>query len=109
MRRCKPTLNVQLLDEVLTQIDLKPETWRQDVWNCGTGHCTGGWAAVLSGWTPVEINSSRIQKDGVYGDTYTVARNALGLTDDQASCLFNGTNTREDLDLIIDAILCGAL
>ena len=52
-------MNVRLLRRIKKQILAEPNTFRMDVWSCGTAHCIGGWAAVLTGWTP------RIEHGGI--------------------------------------------
>ncbi len=38
-----------LLDAVIEQITLHPETWKQYTYRCDTGMCVAGWAVELTG------------------------------------------------------------
>lgn len=47
------TPNAALAYRVIDQIDAHPESWAQDVWDCGTAACFAGWAVRLSGGSSV--------------------------------------------------------
>lgn len=102
------TINAPLLRKVLHQIETEPGTWFQGAYRCGTGMCFAGWAAQLAGgrWASGD-GEGLIAEEGE--DSYTCAdgtkivgahsrgMRVLGLDDDQADELFDGTN---DLDAI---------
>ena len=41
--------NLELHNRIIAQIEKDPDNWNQDKWECGTAHCYGGWAILLSG------------------------------------------------------------
>jgi hypothetical protein len=75
----------ELLRQVVNQIIKHPETWDQSNWHCGSSHCVGGWAQVMGGREP---DAARVFED---------ARKLLGLSEGQASWLFYGGRTFEEI------------
>lgn len=41
-------MNTRLLRRIQKRILKEPENFYMPTWHCGTAHCIGGWAAVLS-------------------------------------------------------------
>ncbi|MFC5799147.1 hypothetical protein [Streptomyces formicae] len=93
--------NVDLMLAVREQITSHPETHRQVMWGrrteCGTTYCIAGWAAVLSGqkllWEGYAGASTETWwLDDGRGNVLTTiesyAREALGLSDEEAGDLF---------------------
>lgn len=91
------TRNAQLLRAVGDRIAAYPHLYDQSEWgrtnDCGTVGCVAGHAAELAGY--------RLDVDGLFGaavrsddvgreSTRDVARDALGLTDEEAARLFAG-------------------
>lgn len=50
--------------------------------------CVAGWTAFLNGWQPVRPDSSYVTKDDAISTVYTVARDILGLSNQQAERIF---------------------
>ncbi|RYZ17201.1 MAG: hypothetical protein EOO70_02595, partial [Myxococcaceae bacterium] len=44
-----PLRGLPLLDLVIAQIELTPQTWHQAEWRCESGMCVAGWVAHLAG------------------------------------------------------------
>lgn len=114
------TPNVPLLKQTLDYVETHPEEWTQRFYRCGTGMCFAGWAAVLDGgtWYDAELKGPWIEdmvarpddpdldvflmRDGARTvDVECRARRILGLTEDEASELFDGDNTLDDLRRIV--------
>ncbi len=91
--RLYPEIQKDNLHAVMAQIEEHPEMWDQSSWHCGTSHCFGGWAQVLSG---AQITSDNVRHD---------ARRWLGLTCREADLLFRGGNTLEKLREYVDALV----
>lgn len=75
------TMNVELLEKIAEVIVEKCGQFDMDTWHgegCGTAHCIGGWAEVLTGSEP---GYSLIAKAQLLGIGY-------GLNDSQAGRLF---------------------
>ena len=51
--------------------------------------CVAGWTAILNGWRPMRPDSSYVTKGGATANVYTVARDILGLSNQQAEWLFS--------------------
>ena len=51
-------MNKENYAKVLAQIEVHPETWKQDSWHCGTQHCFAGHAQILSG-RPADDKTAR--------------------------------------------------
>lgn len=102
-----PSINFQLLDEIIDHIEKHPETWNQQAWRCETGMCVAGWAVDMSEefqWlnpeNPDDDSVLQIHPDGgemAYGDPHEPARQILGLTDMQAGELFAWANELKDI------------
>ena len=95
--------NVELLQATMQQIIDHPEQHDQyrfvDMNICGTTACFAGWAALLSGWSIARIR--RVDS------MYDAGAKLLGLTDDEASILFYGSNTRPVLELMVKDLING--
>jgi len=124
-----PTPNLPLLRKVLGHIDNHPREWNQSTWGmqtqsetaCSTAHCVAGWAVVFDGTHDVTYSphSGRMRIDGqqeilahpvsgghlrCYAAAFIHGRNALGLTDSEATRLFQGNNERYDIQRIAETI-----
>jgi hypothetical protein len=100
-----PTPNLQLIRRVLNHIDTHPETWTQSRWYertpCGTAHCVGGWALAFNGNTGRLVFLS-------HSVARSMAQQALGLTGREARALFNGGNSRADVQRTAEAVAARA-
>lgn len=109
--------NVKLLRETLAHIEAEPRKWYQPDWRCGTGMCFAGWAVTLAGgqWKhgPDEAGSDLLvvepgdsEFDRRVGSTMamTRAQRLLGLTEDQADELFDGSNDLDNLRRIVEGL-----
>ena len=91
-----------LLRKVLEHITAHPEEHDQNYWGyrslllgCGTTHCIGGWALVLSGADLAWATSGDLALavvDGQVSVPLTGAQKVLGLTDGEAGRLFYAKN-----------------
>ena len=43
------TMNIERHNQIIAKIEENPSCWNQAHWHCGTAHCYGGWAQILSG------------------------------------------------------------
>lgn len=66
-------VNVPLLDATLNHIIQNPKDWNQNEWRCGTSYCFAGWAAVISGWEPVEKEETVFAWEALGYETLQVA------------------------------------
>lgn len=82
-----PTFNLDLHNQIIAKIEAEPENWNQAKWHCGTAHCYGGWAQILSG---MPINTEFARRD---------ARMALGLSVYEADALFDSVNDLQFLKM----------
>ena len=99
---------VTRLYQVLNYIKAHPEEWEQSVWH----HCFAGHACCIGSgteWTelymfPAQLDQRRVPKDLRHKvvSTFNYAMHWLGLTEEQATEVFKGNNTLEDLERIID-------
>ena len=93
-------LNIPLLRAIQAKIKEEPGMFTMSAWHmsayrgclgevyhCGTAHCIGGWAQVLSGATVSNIGVER------------AAMEALGLTREQANRLFYNVDWPEPFHL----------
>ncbi len=95
------------------------EAWQQDVLNpgCHTSFCAAGWIGALDGVKWYRETVEGIGRPGVcncsspecvmpshYMLVSTYAAGRLGLTEDEAQVLFDGSNTLEDLRTLADAM-----
>lgn len=101
-------VNVPLLQQVLDHITDNPETWDQTDW-CGTSCCVAGHVALAQGWQRTNVHSSRVRRDGEERSVSQVAREALGLTPDDAERLFDGGNSLRELWAHADQLTGGAI
>lgn len=111
------TPNVALLNQTLAYIEAHPQEWDQTTWHCGTTACFAGHAALLDGaeWAPanVPIGELVLARDDdpdlnvlVLDGTPSVfvddrAQRILGLTEYQATELFSGCNSLDDLRTLV--------
>lgn len=80
----KPQINIPFLERIKRRILRFPDEFRMDKWTCGTAHCVAGTAVVLRGF---KIGKHDVLLHG--GETIEEkATELLGLTPDQALCLF---------------------
>ncbi len=77
--------NLENIKLVLDKIETNPECWDQKSWHCGTSHCFGGWAQILSG---KEADSGTVRRD---------ARIFFGFNRREAEYYFDGNRTLEEL------------
>ena len=125
-----PKRNVTLLQTTMRFIELNPDKHNQRAWvnECGTAFCYAGHAALLAGVTepPMSVtasydywgvNISTLESCGVarYEDlnagTQIVdefAAQQLGLTEEEASTLFEADRTVKALRALVDALCNGA-
>lgn len=122
--------NAQLAYDVLDHIDADPESWNQGTWftrppgatDCGTQACFAGWAAILSGHLPTKWDEACDCGDcsegvarGREGASFVktengpryvreVARDLLGIENDDCYELFDGWNTRVQLGYEVERI-----
>jgi hypothetical protein len=116
-------VNVGLLQRTLATIEAHPESWDQSMWaartQCGTSYCFAGYAVALCGG---RANFEGYEDDGeelayhvvvgllpgieetAYGP---VATTLLGLTELQASELFDERNSLQDLREIVARLTAG--
>ena len=78
-------MNLENFNKVLAQIEANPSCWNQEDWHCGSSHCFGGWAQILSG---KEANLETVRGD---------AREYLNISAVDANWLFRGTRTLEEI------------
>ena len=109
------TFNTELAERVLTRIKDKPETWDQSAWAitsdvCGTAYCFAGHALAELGYKMIcdasapdgqLYASDAVAPNGRQVSIEEMARKKLGLTWDQASQLFNGDNSLDDLEKMV--------
>lgn len=80
---------------------------------CGTGMCFAGWACVLSGhklhfrtldWAPYGAEAVMCNTDHGLDDIPETAQELLGITFAERNELFDGGNTLEDLQALVDEL-----
>lgn len=120
------TVNVDLLERVMTHIEQNPGqhyqgSWMREAPGCGTQFCFAGWTAILDGVSPpprycgewgVTTAKASVDTRDYDGDdnVVSVARYAqltLGLDNPQRGALFFGGNSPHDLRRIVDGIKAG--
>src|SRR5215469_18928586 len=79
-------MNTTNFKKVLGHIKASQSCWKQDDWHCGTSHCFGGWAQILSG---KPANNATVRRD---------ARVFLELTAHQADYCFAGQRRLVDFE-----------
>jgi hypothetical protein len=126
------TVNVKLLQDVLNYIKAHPQSWRQTDWymvldwqkreivphlveveysevnSCGTAMCFAGHAALMEGFpAPPKTGPWVRDVDGkAWGEGVDeFARKRLGLSYDVAEELFDGDNTIEVLEKMVEEII----
>lgn len=87
-------MNFDLYERVLNQIKTHPETWNQIYYHrfCGTAHCFGGWAEILSG-------NVQSREDL---NTKLVATRELGISHSEANYLFSVDRTFSDFEKFLE-------
>lgn len=85
--------------------------FNQQIDFCDTACCVAGKVALLEGWRPQTYNgdpnsgfTGNVIKGGETRHASHVARDVLGLTEDQADDLFEACNTAEDIRAIAEEI-----
>jgi hypothetical protein len=108
------SVNVALLEQVMTRIEDHPEQHDQTVWvnECGTAACFAGWACLLSGWqSAISWDESRpivMSPDTLVEKLVPdVAIELLGIGNGDAVTLFDAQNTRQMLRLMVKDLLNG--
>lgn len=106
--------NAELAYLVLDHIDAHPDQWDQATWECGTVACFAGWTVKLSGGSLEDLTDrvgilTPLVIEGpaeIVGLEVDVAAELLLGYDSRAfdEDLFDGLNTRADLDRIAEAI-----
>ena len=92
MKTAKPKINVRLLRRIQKQILKEPRQFQMAAWfttlgvddipNCGTAACIGGWAMALKrNWNPKTADERTVHE-------YSDAKKALGLDDIKGGRLF---------------------
>lgn len=109
---------------IWTPVNLAAPVGAEQVTECGTGCCYGGWVALLTGKLigPAMVHDSRdcggrdkslfmwpaavTEKDGtvVACSVHDYARDTLGIDDDVARDLFAATNSPRDLTWLVPDI-----
>ncbi len=102
--------NVDNLVTVRSLISMHPERHCQDTFfshsdsnpitDCGTTACVAGWTVAMLGMTSDDIFAA-----SPYVSTSCIARDALGLSDEEADKLFFGTLSEEDPEAAALAML----
>ncbi|MAY48819.1 MAG: hypothetical protein CMH38_03490 [Microbacterium sp.] len=109
-----PARNTELLQRVMQHIDDHPEQHNQAVWlrhDCGTAACFAGWAALLSDELvevqDVEVDGMFYDRAGVMHATSGAAVKVLGVTGEESDVLFDATNSRDMLRLMVKDLVNG--
>lgn len=105
-------INKELLQLTLDTIKANPQHWAQTHWHCGTTHCFAGFAELLGMGLSLDTKIGELQSnDSIYwweGEVWKTCTNAqefLGLSDNQASALFDSNNTLGDLEDIVGVLM----
>lgn len=113
-----PDLNVALLSKVMDHIEAHPEEHNQDEWAvstpCGTAFCFAGHAVNMT-MQPQDrflflatMDKQAAMSVRISGEDRPIAQEArrvLGLTRTEAATMFSGSNTREKLRAMVDALI----
>ena len=124
----KNEIDIPLLRKTLEHIKAHPEEWDQSSWRCDTGMCFAGWAVTLVGreWAtpkdhpaasfvearpgePEACSPGRIGYDNKITLPKVIMADAaaiheLGIDEDTADYLFDGSNSIETLEVFLDEI-----
>lgn len=111
-------MNHQEIEDIITYIEDHPDEWHQLTWarkfrnrSCGSAYCLAGHAVVRAGykinWQRHSSADTCRDKDGTLHCIRDVAQEVLGLDEGQASWLFAGFNTIDDLKRIAKAFRNG--
>jgi hypothetical protein len=86
------TANEPLFREIISTIEVDPDSWSQDDYikesGCGTTYCIAGWALVLSGQKGLFTNNRQ--------EAHDAARRLLRLDEHQADDIFLFTSVDSD-------------
>jgi hypothetical protein len=104
---------MELIERTMRHIQDEPESWNQIQWIgesiCGTTACFAGRALMLSGSTAFEV--TRMTHEYDYAEDAVMVRSEagrrLGLTTDETRTLFQGCNSRRELELMVKDLLNG--
>lgn len=108
-------VNTVLLEATMTEIRDHPELHRQGTWfspaECGTAMCFAGRACSLSGMEQRMPGTLSPTVMSPWGDlpARRVAQRLLGLTDCEQVVLFDSSNTRLMLELMVKDLSNGGL
>lgn len=124
--RKTPTLNIPLMRKTMETIESHPEDWEQTTWGarfdpdyderprhsmapCATACCFAGTACLLAGAEFVNVYNSEVSfPDGNFGHAGNVAQRLLGLSDFEASALFDSHNSLAELREMTDGLIAAA-
>lgn len=81
------------IGKVLGIIEARQDSWDQIEWHCGTSHCFGGFAQLLSRGLPLTKACPLKLTERAEAE----ARVWLGLSEDEACDLFAGCNQIQDI------------
>lgn len=110
---------LERLDAALAHIDAHPDEWRQTTWGmrteCNTSCCIAGWVVVQAGaelvfnemdeYADVEEAIDCLPDGEDYEESIAVfARKLLGIDGVVSSDLFDGGNSRADLQRVRDRL-----
>lgn len=108
-------VDIQALDEVITQIKAHPELHDQEVFfaqtECGTAGCVAGWRVLLDGGEPHTYDNGTVSD--LYAnlpgsvkpiDIPEYAQRRFGLDNESADVLFAPGNTLADIERMRDVL-----
>ena len=102
-------VNVDLLTQTREAIKANPKHWDQRFWHCGTLHCVAGFAELIAKGLPFDTSAEDLKKDKeFYDDSWNTADNArvlLGISLYDATSLFAGGNTLEDIEKMVSQLI----
>lgn len=101
-----PVRNVPLLEETLTHIRDHPEEWDQAEWICGSAACFAGRSVLLSGARQAGSWGWCVFPGENVASVRTVARDLLGITNNEAYNLFHCDNFN-DLERMVKNLCNG--
>lgn len=99
--------DIEKLDLIIKNVETFPEQHNQADWGvktkCGTAYCVAGWTGVVDQAEMTWTADGRLALiEDVHPQDYGTA--SLGLTRDQADCLFHEENSVETIKQMRDAI-----